>query len=139
MKPSWDEFFLNLCETIKIRSPDPKTKVGSVLVSEDHRVIANGYNGLPSGCDENIDWTDRILVRKMIIHSEVNTILYAQSRYKNATLYTSLSPCCECIKVIAAAGIKRVIYSNEYKDILEVKKLCNVFSIEITKITKKMK
>ena len=134
MKISWEEYFMNICDQLKLRSPDPKTKVGSILVSKNNRILSAGFNGLPAGCDENIDWADRELVRSLIIHSEVNTILYSQSRYENATLLTSLSPCVDCIKIIAAANIKKIIYKDEFRDLEKVNILCKRFGIEMIKM-----
>jgi len=136
MKISWEEYFMNICDQLKLRSPDPKTKVGSVLVSKNNRILSAGFNGLPAGCDENIDWTDRELVRSLIIHSEVNTILYSQSRYENATLFTSLSPCSDCIKIIAAANIKKIIYKDEFRDLEKVNILCKRFGIQMIRMKK---
>lgn len=135
MKPSWDQYYMNLVEVIKTRSPDPITKVGSVMVSnEDHRIISSGYNSTnPGVSDLLIDWSDRESVRKLIIHAEMNCILYCKSRFELSTLYINLSPCKECIKIIAASNIKRVVYKNEYKDIDEVKALCAFFGVSLEK------
>ena len=133
MKVDWENYFLNIAEVVKTRSPDTKVKVGCVLVSLDNnRIISTGYNGIPAGLNEsNIDWNDREYIRSIIIHAETNTILYAQSKFINAILYTTMSPCSECIKLLSATKIKKIIYKNEYKDIEKVKKLCKFFQIEL--------
>ena len=69
----------------------------------------------------------------MIIHAEMNCILYAENKFENSILYSTLSPCKDCIKIIAAAKIKKVIYLDEYKDILISKELCHRFGIELIK------
>ena len=81
-------------------------------------IIADGYNGTPSGfpndCeDENGD------TRWYVLHAEANAITKvarSNNSAENATLYITLSPCKDCSKLILQAGIKRVVYTTEYKD-----------------------
>ena len=136
MKVDWENYFLNIAQVVKTRSPDTKVQVGCVLVSLDNnRIISTGYNGIPSGLNEkNIDWNNREYIRSIIIHAETNAILYAQSKFINSILYTTMSPCSECIKLLSATKIKKIIYQNEYKDIQNVKELCKFFQIELKQI-----
>ena len=131
-RPGWDEYFMNLCEVIKLRSPD-FCKVGAVLVSMyDHRIISTGYNALRSKMDyENIDFTNREFINDTIIHAEMNTIIYAQNKFEDSILYTTMSPCKACLKIISATQIKKVIYKHEYKDIKDVIKLSKILNIEL--------
>jgi dCMP deaminase len=130
----WNTYFMNIAKMIALKSKDTKKQVGAILVSlSNNRIISSGYNGLPSGINDNIDWNDRDLVHSMIIHAEMNCILYAENKFENSILYSTLSPCKDCIKIIAAAKIKKVIYLEEYKDILISKELCNKFGIELIK------
>jgi len=132
----WNTYFMNIAKMIALKSKDKKKQVGAILVSlSNNRIISSGYNGLPSGIDDNINWNDRDLVHSMIIHAEMNCILYAENKFENSILYSTLSPCKDCIKIIAAAKIKKVIYLNEYKDILISKKICNKFGIQLIKFT----
>lgn len=135
-RPDWDRYFMNIAEVIKTRSLDPKTQVGCVLVSlKDRRIISTGYNSLQSGMDHNIiDWNDREQVYNLIIHAETNAVLYAKSKYEDSILYTTLSPCQSCIKLLSATGIKKIIYKIEYKDYETTKKLCDIFNIELKKL-----
>ena len=130
--PSWDSYFISIANIVKTRSPD-KTKVGCVLVSEDNRIISTGYNSVPSGIN-NIDWTDRNFVNLTVIHAELNCILYSESKFKNVKLYSTMSPCLQCIKIIAASHIKHVFYQTDYKDIEKVIDLCKFFNISLTRI-----
>lgn len=130
----WDTYFMNIAKMVSLKSKDKKRQVGAVLISlSNNRIISSGYNGLPSGINDNIDWNNRELVHSMIIHAEMNCILYAKNKFENSILYSTLSPCKDCIKIIAAAKIKKVIFLDEYKDILISKKLCNKFGIELIK------
>jgi dCMP deaminase len=122
---------MNIAQAVKLRSPDPKIQVGAVLVSlKDHRIISSGYNGLPSGCNENIDWKNRDYVHDVIIHAEMNCLLYAESKFSETILYSTLSPCKDCIKILAASNIKKIVYHQEYRDVSQVKQLCKLFNIE---------
>lgn len=134
-RPSWDKYFIELADAVKLRSPD-FTQVGAVMVSQrDYRIVSCGYNGLPQGVDDNIDWTDRDLVHAMVIHAEANCILYANSKFENAIMYISKSPCAGCIKLIAAARIRKIVYKEPYRDIETVRGLCFRFGITIEQYT----
>ena len=134
-RPDWDTYFLNISGVVKTRSLDPKTQVGCVIVSlKDHRIISTGYNSVCAGAnDSSIDWTNRDLAHLLVIHAESNAILYAQSKYEDAILYTTMSPCKDCIKLLSAAKIKKCIYKEEYRDIAQVRELCKFFGIELIK------
>jgi dCMP deaminase len=129
---NWNEYFINIAKIISLKSKDKKRQVGAILVSEkDNRILSTGYNGLPANIDDNIDWNNRELVHSMIIHAEMNCILYANNKYENSILYSTLSPCKDCIKIIAAAKIKKIIYLEEYKDLNISKELCKKFNIDL--------
>lgn len=110
-RPDWPEYFMNIAKVVATRSEDPKTKVGAVL-TKDNRIISSGYNGTVSGF-EDVDWnSDEKHVH--VLHAELNAIVCA-SATKDTTLYVTHSPCAECAKIIAAAGIMEVIYDVQYK------------------------
>lgn len=95
-----------------------RKKVGAIIV-KDNMIISDGYNGTPSGfandCEDNEGKTNWF-----VLHAEANAILkVAQSTQscQGATLYITMSPCKDCSKLILQAGIKRVVYSEEYKDL----------------------
>jgi dCMP deaminase len=133
---SWDEYFMNIANVVKTRSLDPKTQVGAVLVSlKDNRIISTGYNSVCAGLNDTlIDWKNRDYIHTIIIHAEMNVILYAQSKFEDAILYSTLSPCKDCIKLLSATKIRKIIYNDEYKDIDNVKELCEFFKIELKKL-----
>ena len=135
---SWNEYFMNIAQVVKTRSLDTKTQVGAVLVSiKDNRIISTGYNSVCSGMDDSlIDWSDREYVHQIVIHAETNAILYAQSKFEDAILYSTLSPCKDCIKLLSATKIRKIIYNDEYKDIDKVRELCNYFKIDLMKYEK---
>ncbi len=133
---NWDEYFINICHTVKLRSKDPKKQVGCCLVGKDNRIISTSYNSLKSGANDNINWEDRDLVHKLIIHGEMNALLHAKSNFENAILYSTLSPCKECIKLIACSNINKIIYDTKYKDHNIVKDICDFYNIELIQFIK---
>lgn len=124
-KPSFDEIFMNLAEELSKRSHCIRAQVGAVL-SKDTRIISIGYNGPPAGthnCDE--EWPNEGCARdskgscSLALHAEQNAILYAVKNgadLEGATLYTTLSPCLPCARLIYSAGITHVFYRHSYAD-----------------------
>ena len=124
-KPSFDDIFMNLATDLAKRSHCVKAQVGAVLV-KDTRIISIGYNGPPAGthnCDEQ--WPDTGCPRdargscSLALHAEENAILYAVkngARLEGATLYTSLSPCLPCARLIFTAGITTVNFQKSYAE-----------------------
>ncbi len=96
-----------------------KRKQVGALIVKDRMIISDGFNGTPSGFD-NCCEDENGVTKWEVLHAEANAILKVAASTqsaKNATLYITLSPCRECSKLIHQAGIKRVVYSNAYKDI----------------------
>jgi len=83
---------MQMCNIIKLRSKDPKKQVGCCLVSDDNRILSSGYNGLMTGANDDINWSDRKLVHSLILHAEANCLLYSLSKFENSKLYSTLSP-----------------------------------------------
>jgi dCMP deaminase len=82
-------------------------------------IISDGYNGTPSGF-ENVCEDEHGETKWYVLHAEANAILKLAScnqSSKDATLYITVSPCKDCSKLIYQAGIKRIVYTKEYKDI----------------------
>lgn len=92
-----------------------RRQVGALIV-KDKMIISDGYNGTPSGF-ENVCEEDGI-TKPYVLHAEANAITkVAKSGNSSlgATLYVTASPCIECSKLIIQAGIKRVVYKDEYR------------------------
>lgn len=106
---SWDEYFMGLAHLSAMRSKDPSTQVGAVIVDQEHKVVGIGYNGLPIGCsDDEFPW-DReggMLETKyaFVVHAELNAILNSTRDLHGCTLYVSLFPCNECPRRSSRAG-----------------------------------
>jgi dCMP deaminase len=104
---TWDERFMDIAERASTWSKHPVHRVGAVIVDNMHRIIAQGYNGLPHGAD------DTKIAERHTIHAEVNAILVASRNgcgISVCTLYCTHPPCSRCCSVIAQAGyIDRVV------------------------------
>ena len=119
---TWDEYFMGLAHLSAIRSKDPSTQVGAVIVSKDHRVVGLGYNGFPNGCsDDEFPWDREGEFAQtkypFVVHAELNAILNSNSDLRGCSIYVSLFPCNECAKAIIQSGISRIVYeSDKYAD-----------------------
>lgn len=118
------ENFIKIAEEIASASKCISKKVGAVIV-KDGRILSNGYNGTPKGyincsehwnnkdCEEHHDWA-----QKHEIHAEMNALIWAARNgiaIDGAIIYCTLEPCADCTKNLIAAGIKEIIFKNEYK------------------------
>ena len=114
---SWDEYFMNIAILASLRSKDI-TKVGSVLVL-NKKVIGMGYNGFPSKIDESKLPTSRTgdlqnTKYAYTIHSEQNCILNTNIHdITGSTLYVTLFPCNECVKLLLQKGISEIVYLSD--------------------------
>lgn len=106
-----------------------RRKVGALLV-KDQMIISDGYNGTPAGF-ENVCEDDTNRSKPYVLHAEANAITKvarSSNSSDGATLYVTASPCMECSKLIIQAGIKRVVYGEEYRimDGIEILKRAGV-------------
>lgn len=110
----WDNFYLNLAELYASASKDPSTKVGSVIIDKDKRIVSTGYNGLPRNIEDTYErLNNREIKYSLIIHAERNALLYAKSNLENCTIFTwPFMPCSSCASLIIQSGIKRVVSLN---------------------------
>ena len=93
-----------------------RRQVGALIV-KDRMIISDGYNGTPSGF-ENVCEDENGITKPYVLHAEANAItIGAKSGNSSAgaTLYVTAAPCIECAKLIIQAGIRRVVYRDEYR------------------------
>ena len=93
-----------------------RRQVGALVV-KDKMVISDGYNGTPSGF-ENVCEDDQNVTKPYVLHAEANAITKlarSNNNSEGSTLYVTASPCLEWSKLIIQAGIKRVVYGEEYR------------------------
>ncbi len=127
-RPSWHEYFMAIAELVASRSTCLRRKVGAVLV-KDHRILATGYNGAPSGirhCLEVGCLREKLNVpsgqRHELcrgLHAEQNVLIQAAYHgicVANSTLYCTNLPCIICTKMLINAGIKAIYFKEGYAD-----------------------
>lgn len=101
-----------------MRSKDPSTQVGAVIIDEKKRIIGIGYNGFPSGIsDDDLPWTKTASHAQetkypYVCHAELNALLNRNGA-SGCTIYSSLFPCHECTKLIIQAGIQEIVYLSD--------------------------
>ncbi len=127
MRPTKAEYYFLLAKTAALRSNCVRRHVGAVIVVDD-RVVSIGYNGTPRGyknCDEGgcprcnaRDMASGMALGECLcIHAEENCIIHAANygaSVKNGVLYTLLSPCLICSKMIVNSGIRKVNFLDQY-------------------------
>jgi len=130
VRPTWEEYFLEMACLVAKRSTCLRRKVGAVVV-KDKRILATGYNGAPSGLAHCLD-IGCLRVRLKVpsgqrhelcrgLHAEQNVILQAvthQINIKDSTLYITNQPCIICAKMLINAGIKQIVVLEGYPDSL---------------------
>lgn len=93
-----------------------RRQVGALLV-KDQMIISDGFNGTPSGFENNCE-DENDMSKPYVLHAEANAITKvarSSNSSQGATLYVTASPCIECAKLIIQAGIKRVVYGENYR------------------------
>ena len=113
-----DERYLRMARIWAENSYCERRQVGALIVRGD-AIISDGYNGTPSGF-ENICEDENNKTKPYVLHGEANAITkVAKSNNSSlgATLYVTASPCIECAKLIIQAGIRRVVYSENYRSV----------------------
>lgn len=119
-RASWDEYFMSIAQVVSTRSTCPRKYVGSVIV-RNRTILSTGYNGsirgMPHCSDVGHMMEDGHCVAT--IHAESNAIIQAARNGVNidtATTYVTASPCWNCFKQLANAGIVRIVYGEFYRD-----------------------
>jgi dCMP deaminase len=116
MDDKFDKRYMRMATIWAENSYCERRKVGALVV-KDKMIISDGFNGTPSGFP-NICEDDTNVTYPYVLHAEANAITKIARSGNNsdgATLYVTDSPCIECAKLIIQAGIRRVVYSREYR------------------------
>ena len=127
IRPSWDEYFMNIVDMVGTRSTCDRGRAGCVIVKEK-RIVSTGYAGSPVGlshCDDvghemhTVTHADGSQTQHCIrtTHAEQNAICQAArfgASLGGSTLYIKMTPCYACAKMIINAGIKRVVCQKDY-------------------------
>lgn len=132
-----DEAYMQMAEVWARRSKANRKQVGALIV-KDKQIISDGYNGMPSGAEDDVcetyqwpDWydgrdgisgpPDKVLVTKPeVLHAESNALMKISENggvgAQGGTLYVTMSPCKECAKLIKQSKIRRVVFRELYRD-----------------------
>jgi len=128
---SWEEHAMMLAQVAALRSEDPYVQVGAVALRLDHSVASIGYNGAPAGV--SIDWSSRDGRRPYVVHAEINALRYVKP-YECDLLVVTMSPCVNCLTVIATYGIKKICYQNAFVDVAIATAMAETFGIKLFKL-----
>jgi len=137
MKPKFIDYYMKIAEITAGLSYAKRLKVGAVIV-KDNKILATGYNGMPSGWENVCEVEHEVYVgdptktvktlqlktKPEVLHAETNAIAkVAQSTESSAgsTLFSTHAPCIECAKLIYQSGISSVYYKHEYRSDLGTK------------------
>lgn len=134
----YDLAYLKMAKSWSSLSHCTRKKVGAIIVKDD-MIISDGYNGSPSGFDNNCE-DENGDTHWYVLHAEANAILKvakSTNNCKGATLYLTLSPCKDCSKLVLQAGISRVVYEMDYKDTAGIEFLREA-NIEVTQLQTKL-
>ena len=122
-----DKTYLQMAETWGKLSKAERKKVGCLIV-KDGQIISDGYNGTPAGYDNNCETVNenfhplaknKLETKQEVLHAESNALMkLAKSTNSSAdsTVYLTMSPCFECSKLMIQAGVKRLVYSEAYRN-----------------------
>jgi len=114
-----DQTYMRMAEELAKLSYAERKKVGCLIV-KDTQIISEGFNGTPAGFNnscEYYDHLDEIYTKPEVLHAESNAITKlarSTNSSSESTVYVTLAPCYDCAKLIIQAGIKRVVYKEEY-------------------------
>ena len=137
-RPSWDAYFMATALLMASRSSCERLHVGCVIVSggaQKNRIIAAGYNGFLPGAPHTSRVRDGH--EQATVHAEQNAIADAARRgvsLDGATVYITHFPCINCAKILAAAGIRRIKYHNDYRNDAIVMDLFQESGVEIQQL-----
>ncbi len=136
-RASWDEYFMNIANVVSSRSTCPRKYVGAVIV-RNRTILSTGYNGSIRGMPHCSDVGHMMENNHCVatIHAEANAIIQAARNgvvIEGADLYVTASPCWNCFKTSANAGVKRICYGEFYRDdrIFEVAKTLGIELIHL--------
>lgn len=140
MRATWDSYFMQIAKQVATRATCDRKHVGAVIVT-DRYILSTGYNGSGEG-EPHCDDVDHLMVDNhciRTIHAEHNAIRQAQKRklheeLKGAAIYTTASPCWNCIHRVKEVGIRRVVFGEFYRD-PRIHDYCKEHHIELVDMT----
>ena len=150
-RPSWDEYFMEVCRAIGKRATCDRGRSGCVI-AKNNQILATGYVGAPAGlphCDEaghqlrktvHEDGSESMhCVRS--VHAEQNAICQAARRgiaIEGSTLYCKMTPCRACAMMIINCGVVRVICERKYHSGAESEQMFRTAGVVIEYVEEKV-
>jgi dCMP deaminase len=144
MKTKYLEAYMKTAETFAELSTARRLHVGAIVVKDD-RIISIGYNGMPSGWDNNCEVEvlparfgagPTLQSKPEVLHAETNAIAKLAKSTESgdgAALFVTHSPCLDCAKLVYQSGINSVFYRNSYRNDDGIKFLVKA-GVEVTQI-----
>ncbi len=146
MRPGYNEWQLHKAAVVALRSRDPSTKCGAVIVRPNKSVCSEGYNGFPRHMEDREEWyNDRAEKYDRVIHAEMNALKQAAEDVTGYTMFITGPSCLDCAKHIASWGIAEVVWTDSSErafpdrwksDIERVKTIFKDCGVKVTVIQK---
>ena len=138
MRPSWNDYFMQIAEVVATRSTCDRLRTGTVLV-RDKQILSTGYNGSLSGLAHCDDVGHTLVDNHCVatVHAEANAVAQAAHHGINllgATCYTVGYPCLACFKLLVSSGVNAIYYKAEYNMDPLVKTLAEQLGIVLEKV-----
>lgn len=143
-KVCWDLYFLSIAKIVSVRSIDPSTKHGCVIVDVNNRIVSVGYNGPVNGIDDEQVPLTRPDKYNWILHSEENAVLFSTVSLEGCKAYITGFPCPRCFRMLAQKGIVKIVYGStksnciSSKDYAEVCKIAKMKGIILEEYSEKI-
>lgn len=121
IRQSWNEYFMNIARVLAERSSCDRAYVGAVIVNQDNRIIATGYNGSVGSKTPQCDDMGHVMRDGHCIatlHAEINCIAYCAREgipLNQSKIYVTHFPCLNCTKALIQSGIKTIYYLDDYR------------------------
>ena len=128
MKQKFIDYYMKVAELTSTLSYAKRLQVGSVIV-KGNKILATGYNGMPSGWDNECETTEiveldekfvkQLVTKQEVLHAETNAIAKVSASTESsegATMFCTHAPCINCAKLIYQSGINSLYYRNTYRD-----------------------
>ena len=128
MKQKFVDYYMKVAQLTSTLSYAKRLQVGSVIV-KGNKILATGYNGMPSGWDNTCETTEiveldekfikQLVTKQEVLHSETNAIAKVSASTESsegATMFCTHAPCINCAKLIYQSGINNLYYRDTYRD-----------------------
>jgi dCMP deaminase len=131
-RPSWDEWAIIVAAAVALRADCQRSRVGAVILDQDHRIIGTGYNGtvpgepgcLAGACPRGLTSFEEVPAYSpydsgpgacIAVHAEINAIRNTDlRRLRGSTIYVTRQPCDQCDRAISLAGLARIVYLSDH-------------------------